>query len=377
MKESTAQPGNARLMSLDVFRGATIAGMLLVNNVGSKASVHPSLRHADWHGWTFADVIFPCFLWIMGVAMTFSFARRVAEGEGRGKLVRQALRRSTLIFGLGLLLNGFPYFELSAFRLPGVLQRIAVCYLAATLIYLYTSLRGQALWTGGLLLGYWLVMKYVPVPGYGAGVLEPEANLAHYVDRLFLRGHMWQATKTWDPLGIVSTLPAIASTLFGVLAGRLLRSGKTAEAKTAWLFGTGHVLGLAGLVLSLWFPINKNLWSSSYTLLMAGIASNVFAFCYWMIDVKGYKMWARPFAFYGMNAIAVYVLAGLLAKTTILIRVKAEDGSTLSLRRWIMECYSFLLGNPADAALLYALSYVALFLAVSYAMYRMRWFVKV
>jgi predicted acyltransferase len=364
-------------MSLDVFRGATIVSMLLVNNLGAKAIVHPTLRHAAWHGWTFADTIFPCFLWIMGVAMTFSLASRLAQGKDRGKLLLHALRRAALIFALGLLLNGFPSFNLSTIRLSGTLQRIAVCYLAATLIFLYTSFRGRALWTGSLLLAYALVMKYVPVPGYGPGVLEPEANFAHFVDRLFLSGHMWHVTKTWDPAGIVSTLPAIASTLFGVLAGHLLRSEMSAEAKTSWLFATGHVLCWAGLALSLWLPINKNLWTSSYALLMAGIASNVFAFCYWMIDVQGYKHWAYPFAFYGMNAITVYVLAGLTAKSLLLIRVPAEDGSTMTLRRWIMESYQFLVESSDGAALLFGLSFIVLFFLVSYTMYRMRWFVKV
>jgi predicted acyltransferase len=351
--------------------------MMLVNNPGTWTAVYPPLRHAVWHGWTFTDIIFPFFLWIVGVSMTLSFARRLAQGADRKILLLHTIRRATLIFALGLLLNGFPYYDLSTLRIPGVLQRIAVCYLIAGIIYLTTSVRGQAAWTAGLLLVYWLAMKLVPVPGYGAGVLDKEGNLAQYIDGLFLSGHMWAATKTWDPEGIVSTLPAIATTLFGILTGHLLRSQKSAEEKTATLFIAGGGLLAAGFLMGVWLPINKNLWTSSYAVFMAGMASVTFGLCYWFADVKGYKRWAMPFAIYGMNAIAVYVLAGLLAKTLGVIRLAGSEGASVSLSRFIFERVYAPLASPINASLLYGLTYVLLFFAVSYLMFRRRWFVKV
>jgi predicted acyltransferase len=372
--DTGAQP---RLLSLDVFRGATIASMMLVNNPGTWNAVYPPLRHAVWHGWTFTDIIFPFFLWIVGVAMTLSFARRLAQGADRKILLLHTIRRAALIFALGLLLNGFPYYDLSTLRIPGVLQRIAVCYLIGGVIYLTTSIRAQGVWTAGLLLVYWLMMKLVPVPGYGAGVLDKEGNLAQYIDGLFLSGHMWAATKTWDPEGIISTLPAIATTLFGILTGHLLRSRRSPREKTAGLLITGGALLAAGLLMGVWLPINKNLWTSSYAVFMAGMASVIFGFCYWLVDVNGYKRWAMPFAIYGMNAITVYVLAGLLAKTLGVIRVTGSDGAGLSLGRFIFDRIYAPLASPINASLLYALTYVLLFFAVSYLMFRRRWFVKV
>jgi predicted acyltransferase len=350
--------------------------MMLVNNPGTWNAVYPPLRHAVWHGWTFTDIIFPFFLWIVGVAMTLSFARRLEQGADRKILLLHTIRRAALIFALGLLLNGFPYYDLSSLRIPGVLQRIAVCYLIGGIIYLTTSIRAQGVWTAGLLLVYWLLMKLVPVPGYGAGVLDKEGNLAQYIDGLFLSGHMWAATKTWDPEGIVSTLPAIATTLFGILTGHLLRSQKRPGEKSAGLLIAGGALLAAGLLMGVWLPINKNLWTSSYAVFMAGMASVIFGFCYWLVDVKGYKRWAMPFAIYGMNAITVYVLAGLLAKTLGVINVRS-DGTILSLGRFIFDRIYAPLASPINASLLYALTYVLLFFGVSYLMFRRRWFVKV
>lgn len=368
---------SGRLMSLDVFRGATIAAMLLVNNPGDWGAVYAPLLHAPWHGWTFTDVIFPFFLWIVGVAMTLSFARRVERGESRSALMLHALRRSAIIFGLGLLLAGFPYYNPATIRIPGVLQRIAVCYLAAALIFLMSGLRGMILWTGGLLSVYWVLMKLVPVPGYRAGVLDKVGNFAQYVDSMVLRGHMWSATKVWDPEGIVSTLPAIATTLFGVLAGRILRLRLADAEKTAWLFVFGSSLMLCGSVMNWWLPINKNLWTSSYAVFMAGLAATVFAFCYWIVDVQGRRAWARPFVVYGMNAIAMFVLAGLAAKSLGLIRVAVAGGGRISLSAWIFRNLYAPLASPKNASLVYALTYVLLFWAIAYFLYRRRIFPKV
>ena len=370
-------PGSGRLLSLDVFRGATIASMMLVNNAGNWNAVYPPLRHSAWHGWTFTDTIFPFFLWIAGVSMTFSFAKRLERNDSRARLLTHTVQRAATIFLLGLFLNLFPSFQFSTVRIPGVLQRIAVCYLIAGVVFLYTSLRGQILWTASLLFVYCALMKLAPVPGFGAGILEKEGNFAQYIDQLVLSGHMWASSKTWDPEGSVSTLPAIATVLFGILTGHLLRSRLNPESKTAWLMVMGNCLIGGGLVWAWWLPINKPLWTSSYSLFMAGMAANVFGCCYWLIDIKGYRRWSRPFAIYGMNAITVYVLAGALSKLSSFIKVAGVDGSEITAGKWVYEHIYAPLASPVNASLLYALTYVAILYGVSWFMHRMKWFVRV
>lgn len=365
-----------RLESLDVFRGATIAAMILVNNPGSFQTAYAPLLHAQWNGWTFTDVIFPSFLWIAGVAMTLSFRKRMERGEDRATLLRHALRRAAIIFGLGLFLNAFPHFQLATLRIPGVLQRIAVCYLAAAAILLYTSVRAQLAILVSLLAGYWILMKTVPVPGYGAGVLEPQGNLAQWIDSRVLAGHMWSHTKTWDPEGILSTLPSIATVLFGVLTGHALRRTGGSIRTLLVLAGSGLLLVFSGELMSLWFPINKNIWSPSFAVLMAGISTLVFTACCWLVDVNRIRAWARPFAVYGMNAIAIYVLAGVLADTLNILKVPAGR-ETISLWNWIYTRMFVPLANPFNASLLFALAFVLVLYAVAYFLYRRGWFIKV
>lgn len=376
VKETKPVTGSVRLESLDVFRGATIAAMMLVNNPGTWSSVYPQLRHAEWHGWTFTDLVFPFFLWIVGVAMTLSFAKRVARGESKSALILHALRRALILFALGLFLAAFPYFDLATLRIPGVLQRISVCYLCATIIFLNTGIRGQIAWTGGLLTVYWIAMKWIPVPGFGAGILEKDGNFAQFVDSLFLKGHMWSATRTWDPEGIFSTLPAIGTTLLGILTGHILRARWNPQEKTAWMYTMGCSLTLAGLVAGIWLPINKNLWTSSYALFMAGMAATTFAFCYWINDVRGYRRWSRPFAIYGMNAIAVYFLAGVIVKLTMLIKIPVPDG-TMSLREYIYQAVFAPLASPVNASLLHGISFSLFMYLIAYIMYRRKWFIKI
>jgi predicted acyltransferase len=368
---SPTPPG--RLASLDVFRGLTVASMILVNNPGTWTAVYPPLRHAAWHGWTFTDLVFPFFLWIVGAAMTLSFARRFERGDGSGRLALHALRRAAIVFALGLLLNGFPSFDLATWRIPGVLQRIAVCYLAASVIFLFTGWRGQAISIAVLLAGYWLAMTLVAVPGIGAGSLDKGANLAQYVDRVVLGRHMWSETRTWDPEGLLSTLPAIATTLFGALAGRLLLATRTPAAKTAWMFLSGSALVAAGLLMNVWLPINKNLWTSSYAVFTAGVASLVFACCYWLVDVKGHRRWTRPFAIYGMNALAAYVLAGALEVLPDALPV----GGATSLHQFLYRRLFAPVASPPNASLLWALCCVLLVYAAAYGLYRRKWFLKV
>lgn len=375
----------SRLVSLDAFRGATIAGMLLVNNPGSWKDVYAPLLHAPWHGWTPTDWIFPFFLWIVGVSLAFSFARRVEEGADRGRLFVHVLRRSAIIFALGLLLATFPFgllgsnLDPATVRIPGVLQRIAVCYLVASAIFLRTTWRGQVAWTAGLLLGYWALLMLVPVPGYGAGVLEPQGNLAWWIDSHLLAGHTWRGAPApgFDPEGILSTLPAIASTLLGALTGHLLRGKDTPEKKTAQLLGGGVVLLAAGALWGAVFPINKNLWTSSYTVFMAGWSMVWLGGFYWLIDVKGWQRWATPFVIYGMNAIVLFVLAGLVGRLLTLIKWTGADGAAVTLKGWLYQTLFTPYLSPLNASLAFALSFVAVFFGIGWAMWRKKWFVKI
>lgn len=412
---SPSLPGSGRLMSLDVFRGVTIASMILVNNPGS-AHIYAPLQHAEWHGWTFTDTVFPFFLWIVGVAIPLSVSRRLELGQDRRALLWHAVRRAAIIFGLGFFLNSLTFLVdgslgrlgftdwvhnyLTHVRLPGVLQRIAICYLVAMMIFLRTGVRGQIRWLVGLLAGYWLLMAFAPFPvnvhgqaRFVSGLLEKGDNFSAYVDNLVLNGpvigtHVWKGTRTWDPEGIVSTLPAIATCLFGILAGHLLRARRPAAERVAWLMVAGALLAWLGLVMDLALPINKALWTSSYAVFMAGLAMLCMGVYYWFIDVKGCRTFARPFAIYGMNAITVFVLAGVLGRLlSIEIKHPSLPEKTIRLQAWLFEkCYApfakpetALFGLPVSpeiASLLWALTYVLLLYLVAWAMYRRNWFVK-
>ena len=350
-----------RLLSLDVLRGLTIAAMVMVNNPGSWSHVFPPLRHAVWHGWTFTDLIFPFFLWMVGASMTLSFARRVEQGADRRQLYLHALRRGALIFGLGLLLNLIPQFDFAHVRIPGVLQRIGICYLIAAAIFLVTSPRSLAMVTA-LLLGLYAVLMmghgYASAPN---GPWSIDNNYARSIDSLWLSGHMWVQTKVWDPEGIVSTIPAVATCLFGALAGYLIRSARPATEKIAWLYFSGNSLILAALMLAPWMPINKSLWTSSFSLLMAGLASVCFASLYWLCDVQQIRRPFEPFRIYGLNAIVLYVLSGMVGEILSLTGVGA----------WLWtNVYSGLFADLRMGSLVFALTEVALIFGAAYLMYR-------
>lgn len=364
---------SARLASLDAFRGITIAGMILVNDAGTWDAVYPPLRHAEWNGWTPTDLVFPFFLMIVGVAMTFSFGKQLAERTKAG-LYKKVLTRSAIIFLLGLFLNAFPDFDLADLRIAGVLPRIAVVYLLASLIVLNTTVIGQAVAAAVLLVGYCLVMSLVPVPGHGAGVLTPEGNLAGYVDRLLLPGRMYRGT--WDPEGILSTLPAVATTLLGVLTGHWIRSGNDRREIAAWMFVAGWAAILGGLAWDIWFPINKNLWTSSYTLFTAGAGLELLAVCYWLIDVKGFRRSFYPAIVFGMNPIAVYVLAAVVMKLMLRVRVGAGEDAP-NLKQWIFEHGFLTWAQPVSASLAFAVAYVLVWFAVMAVLYERRIFIKI
>jgi predicted acyltransferase len=365
-----------RLTSLDAFRGLTVASMMLVNNPGDWGDIYPPLEHAAWSGWTFTDIIFPFFLWMVGVALTLSTAKRIEQGANREKLLAHVVRRSVLIFALGLFLAGFPYFHLSHIRIPGVLPRIAVCYFIASLIFLYSKWRTQVASIVVLFASYWLLMMLVPLPCAGTSRFDINCNFARYVDGLLLSGHMWSQTKVWDPEGIVSTLPAIATTLFGVLTGTLLRQKLSSEKKAIFLLGIGAGLFALGQVANIWMPINKSLWTVSFSLLMAGLATMEFAVLYWVIDIRGYRKWATPLVIYGTNAIVVFVLSGVVGRLLGLVKVTGPDGQPEDLVDRIYQTVFLPLASPINASLLYAIAFVALFFLISWFLYRRRWFVR-
>jgi predicted acyltransferase len=364
--DQTAQPAAPRLISLDVFRGATMALMVLVNNSGDGAHTYAPLQHSDWNGWTLTDTVFPSFLWIVGVAITLSLGKRMAAGVARGHLFAQVLRRAAILYVLGLIVYAYP-FSLSTQRLLGVLQRIAICYLIASAIYLTTGVRGQIIWMVSLLAGYWIVMMLVRVPSYGAGDLGVGHNLANYVDKIVLGRHNYAQTKTWDPEGIVSTIPAIASALFGIMAGHILRMRTQLAERTTWLFLAGNILIAAGLVADLWLPINKKLWTSSFSVFMAGLDFVVFAICVWLVDGRGFTRAVKPFVIMGMNAITVYMISELLD----------EALSALHWRDPLFHAVFAPLASPMNASLLYALAYTALMWIIAFGMYRRGWFWRV
>jgi len=370
--DSPAQ--SSRLVSLDAFRGATIALMVLVNTAGDYRHVYAPLQHAEWHGWTITDVVFPSFLWIVGVAMTLSLGKRVAAGVPRRKLFLSVLRRALILYVLGLVIYGFPRYDLSTLRLLGVLQRIAICYVAAAAIYLTTGIRAQVAWIVALLVSYWMLMTLVPVPGYGPGYLEPDKNLANYVDRMVLSAHNYAGTKTWDPEGIVSTLPSLATALFGIMCGHLLRIRRDLAERTTWLFFAGNLLLTLGLICNTWMPINKKLWTTSFSIFMAGLDFVMFAVFIWLVDRLGHKRPVRPFVILGMNAIAVYMASEMI---DVILGSIRWGNPPMSARTWVYQTVFAPLASPINASLIYAVTYVLLMYLIAYGMYRRGWFVRV
>lgn len=380
---------STRLTSLDAFRGFTIASMLLVNNPGDWGNLYSQLAHAHWNGWTFTDWIFPFFLFIGGVSMSFSLGHRADAGADKGALLRKLFKRALLIFLIGFLLNYIPRFDLSTVRIPGVLQRIALCTMLAAPLVVYFNWRQILAWIVGLLGFYSAVMLLVPVPDVNgvvaAGMLEPGRDFGAWLDRQFLSGHMWVQSKTWDPEGLFTTIPALCSQLIGVLAGRWLMVKRGKSEQTVWMLLAGLALLLAGAMLDVvLMPINKSLWSASYCLFTGGWALLMFSVFYWLLDANPSR-WLRVraqrgsgfFIIYGMNALFIFSLSGLLAKMLGFIKFAQPDGTLLSLGATLYAPIKALPLQPQAASLLHALLFNAAMFAVAWFMWRRRWFVKV
>lgn len=363
-----------RVASLDAFRGMTIAGMILVNNPGSWAFVYPPLRHAEWHGWTPTDLVFPFFIFIVGASISLAISRRMKEQAAGCALVGRIFRRSVILFGLGILLHLVPRFDIAGMRLPGVLQRIALCYLFSALLYLRLRPEGRAVAIALILAGYGLVLMLVPVPHYGAGNLSPEGNLCGYVDRLLLAGHLYK--PGFDPEGILSTFPAVATCLLGTLAGDWIRKTRKPGQTVLGLVAAGTALAALGLSLHPVFPINKQLWTSTFVLFTSGAAMLVLAFCFCLIDWQKWRAWAWPFYVFGTNPIAAYVGSSLAAK--LLLRVKVSAGAShVALPSFFYQRFFVPWAGQMNGSLAYALTYVLIWLALVSILYGKKIFLKV
>jgi predicted acyltransferase len=414
--------GHTRLLSLDVMRGLTIAAMILVTDPGTYSAVFPPLLHASWQGATPTDMIFPAFLFMVGISIVFSTHARLFPRAGRGATRRQLtahiLRRAILLIVLGLLVNGFPAYDLHHLRLPGILQRIALCYAAAALLYLAIGDRGPApsaesasagsaqcasnraaalLVTiiAAILIGYWALLRYVPVPGFGPARYDSLGNLGAYIDRaVFTTQHLWAwgltpgYGVTYDPEGLLSTLPAIANTLLGVLAGVWLRMPRPARSKVADLLFFGALLFAVAWPLATLMPINKRIWTSTFALLSGGVSLFVFALLYWILDVRNTDLrnssrWMKPaisFAsIFGTNAIFAFVLSSIITGSLDAIHLHSGSriGDTaLSLHQ---AAHQYLFASwlpPRIGSLGYALAIVALNAALLYPLYRKRIFLR-
>ena len=369
-----------RLLSLDVFRGVTMAAMVIVNNPGDWGHVYPPLLHAEWHGCTPTDLIFPFFLFIVGFSITLS--RR----SGRWSAL---LARALKIAGLGWFLAGFPYFNLSTIRIPGVLVRIGLCYLAAASLYHVCVARGAGLAPDSrdrftarvtavvaiaLLVGYWAMLMLVPGVS-GPGDLTPEGNIGAVVDRALMQGHLWK--PNWDPEGSLSTLPAIGTTLIGVLAGLWFRNAGDLARQARGLMVGGAALAAAGLGWSLVLPLNKALWTSSFAVYTAGLGAAFLGLCVWAVDVRGWRRPAYPFVVLGTNAIALFVLSGLIAKSLGLVKLTGADGTVRSLKTVIYQSAFVPVASPINASLLFALANLAVLYGILWVMYKRGVFLRV
>jgi predicted acyltransferase len=404
MKEFVLPGGKNRLLSLDILRGLTIAGMIIVNDPGSWGNVYPMLLHADWHGITPTDLVFPFFLFIVGISIALAYTKRIKSGIPKGKMIRKIFSRTLIIFGIGLFLWLFPNFEFSKIRLPGVLQRIALVFGACSLMFLYFNKWKQQAWIGAILLIlYWALMALVPVPidetittaletgqvlaqsgmidvtipikigeSFVAANFEPGTNLEAWVDRTAIPFRLWQ--YSWDPEGLLSTIPAIGTGITGILVGQLWLSKDKPEKRLIWMF----VIGLAWLVVGcLWhyaFPINKNLWTSSYVMFTSGLCTLLFAATIWLVDIQKHHKGIFPLVVFGTNAIAAYVLHSLLNTP---IGAKVFSGGTASFKGLIYNGMVNL-GIPANlSSFLWALFYTWLIYLIVWVMYKRKIFLKI
>jgi predicted acyltransferase len=378
---SAPATSTSRLIALDVLRGITIAFMIMVNNNGDGAHAYWAMKHAAWNGFTPTDLVFPTFLFLVGTSIVFSFESRLSKGVSRTSLFLHTLRRAAVLFLFGLVVNGFPFFHLSTLRIYGVLQRIAICFLCASVLYLWDRrAASKVAIVIACLLGYWILMRWVPVPGFGVPgrdvpLLDKDANLVAWLDRHIFPGRLYEGTR--DPEGLLSDLPAMGTILLGVLTGIWLRSTRALQQKFQGMLGAAFSFLVIAAIWNHWFPINKKMWTSSYVLFAAGWTLLAFAICYWAVEIKGWKRgWTGLPLVFGMNAITAYIFSELLA--SVLYTVRVPSGAVpMDLQRFLFTKIFAPIGNLAFASLLYSIAF-ALFCAIPVAiLYRKKIFLKI
>jgi predicted acyltransferase len=381
---------NERLVSLDAFRGFTIASMVLVNNPGDWSNAYGQLLHAKWHGWTFTDWIFPFFLFIVGVSMVFSLSKKPIADAQRAPAVLSLWKRAAIIFLIGLTLNFIPNFSVETLRIPGVLQRIALCIVIAAPLVAYFGWRVWIVAILALFAIYTIPMLYVPVTGddgvVATGRLEAGKDFGAMIDRALLSGHLWASAKTWDPEGVFSTLPAVATLLFGALTGRwLLTNAHSRADKTVWMLLAGLLCLWIGAMLDVsLMPINKPLWTVSYCVFMTGWALVVFAAFYWLIDAcadaqvtERARAWFLPLTIFGMNALFIFALSSLVAKILNAVKFANDTGGSVSLKATIYAPIKALPIAPVSASLIFAVLFVLAMFVIAWFMWKKKWFVRV
>jgi len=369
---------NKRLLSLDFFRGFTVAAMILVNNPGDWGHIYWPLEHSKWNGCTPTDLVFPSFLFMVGVSIVYALQSKKENTGGHNALLLAILRRTVILFALGVFLPLLSNFEFAHLRIPGVLQRIAVVYGITAVIFLKTSAKTQAYIVVAFLIIYYVLMTIVPVPGFGPANLEPATNLGAWLDRtVFTENHLWQSSKTWDPEGLLGTMPAISTCLIGVLTGNWLKKGNLKSGHNLFaIIGTGVGLILVALAWDVVFPINKSLWTSTFVLFTAGLAIIFLGLSYWFIDLKGYGKFVTPFIAFGRNAITAYILGGYIPMFIAMIPLTSNGHKT---NVWSYTYTNFFTPNfsPENASLLAAIVTVILTFIPIWFMYKKNIIVKV
>lgn len=389
MKPLVAAPKPQRLISLDVVRGIDIAFMIMVNNNGGPGSWR-FMNHSLWNGLTPTDLVFPTFLFVVGITTVFAYQARLAKGATRAQLAKHTVIRAVVLILLGLVVNNYPFFHWTHMRFYGVLQRIGICYLIVGLFYL-TYLTNKRVVTKIVtllivcLLGYWALVRLVPVPGAGVpgrdiSFLDKTQNIVAYVDRQLMPGHLYigsPAHDTRDPEGLLSDIPAIGTALLGLLAGLYLRSSRSTKQKALGLVvGCAACLAL-GYFWSIWFPINKKMWTSSYVLVSAGYSLALLAFCYWLIEVKNWrKGWIWPWLVFGSNAIVAYMISELLPSTLDLFHV-SEAGRNIPISGWFFNHVNAHIPDPGWAAFSWSVLFAFVCFIPVWIMYKKKIFVKI
>ncbi len=376
-----------RLVSIDFVRGLTVAFMILVNDNGDRVHAYWPLKHAEWNGFTPTDLVFPTFLFLVGVAIVLAIDSRLAKGETHVSLLIHTLRRSVLLFLVGIAIHLYPHFDVHTMRFYGVLPRIAICYLFCSVFYIANpNWRSCVVIAVSSLVGYWILMRFVPVPGFGIPtrripLLDPDANIVAWLDRkLFFASHLYERTR--DPEGLLSTIPALGTTMMGEICGLWLRRGRQLTAQIRGVAVAGVASVLLGGLWNLFFPINKKLWTSSFVLFAGGLSLLLLAFAMWLVDMpparKGgrHSRWKRlvvsSMLVFGTNAIAAYAFSELLALT--IVHIDVAPG--LSIKQYLNNLIVSAIPDAAFASLAYSLSFVAVCWFAMYLLFRKQIIVK-